>query len=154
MHLRRYKSADCKEILALFYDTVHRVNAKDYTKEQLDAWATGGESESEWDRSFCSHYTVVAVCDKSGKIMGFGDIDGGYLDRLYVGSEFQGMHVGTAICDELEKHAISNGELTVTTHASITARGFFEKRGYAVTKERQVVRRGVALTNYEAVKKL
>ena len=41
MHLRTYVSSDCKQLAGLFYQTVHSVNAKDYTKEQLDVWATG-----------------------------------------------------------------------------------------------------------------
>ena len=46
------------------------------------------------------------------------------------------------------------GELVVTTHASITARPFFEKRGYHVVKEQQVERRGVVLINYVMIKRL
>ena len=34
------------------------------------------------------------------------------------------------------------------THASITARPFFEKRGYQVLRAQQVERRGILLTNY------
>jgi putative acetyltransferase len=30
MQLREYIPADCKQLAELFYDTVHRVNAKDY----------------------------------------------------------------------------------------------------------------------------
>lgn len=41
MLIREYQSSDCKELAELFYNTVHAVNAKDYTKEQLDVWATG-----------------------------------------------------------------------------------------------------------------
>ena len=41
MIIRKYKSSDCNEIVQLFYNTVHKINAKDYTKEQLNAWATG-----------------------------------------------------------------------------------------------------------------
>lgn len=37
---------------------------------------------------------------------------------------------------------------TIVTHASITARPFFEKRGYRVVKEQQVERRGIRLTNF------
>ena len=36
----------------------------------------------------------------------------------------------------------------VTTHASITARPFFEARGYRVVRQQQVERQGVALTNF------
>ena len=34
--LRVYKPADCKALTELFYETVHSVNTKDYTKEQVD----------------------------------------------------------------------------------------------------------------------
>ena len=41
MQLRKYTPSDCVELTELFYNTVHKVNAKDYTKEQLDVWADG-----------------------------------------------------------------------------------------------------------------
>ena len=41
MELRLYRSEDCPALAQLFYDTVHTVNARDYTPEQLDAWADG-----------------------------------------------------------------------------------------------------------------
>lgn len=34
MVIREYQVSDCKELTELFYNTVHTVNAKDYTKEQ------------------------------------------------------------------------------------------------------------------------
>lgn len=143
MLVRKYRSSDCGRLAKLFYNTVHRVNAKDYTKEQLDAWATGQVDEEEWDRSLREHYSVVAVDD--GTIVGFGDISGtGYLDRLYVHADHQREGVASAICDRLE--GAVQGK--IVTHASITARPFFEKRGYIVTKEQQVERRGVLLTNF------
>lgn len=41
MLLRNYQTSDCEKLAALFYQTVHCVNVRDYTKEQLNAWATG-----------------------------------------------------------------------------------------------------------------
>ncbi len=90
------------------------------------------------------HFTVVAVDDDV--IVGFGDIDKtGYLDRLFVHKNYQKRGIAKAICDELEKKV--NTERFIT-HASITARPFFEKRGYRVLKEQQVEREGVILLNY------
>ena len=143
MVIRKYRSSDCKEIIELFYNTVHTVNAKDYTKEQLDVWATGKVELEKWDKSFQEHFTVVAVDEEI--IVGFGDIDKtGYLDRLYVHHDYQKKGVATAICNELEKVVQSN----ITTYASITAKPFFEKRGYKVIKEQKVERQGVFLTNF------
>ncbi len=81
-----------------------------------------------------------------GQIVGFGDMDEtGYLDRLYVHKDYQRQGVATAICDALEQNTKA---AEFTTHASITARPFFEKRGYTVVKVQQVERRGILLTNF------
>ena len=144
MQLREYRPSDCARLAELFYQTVHSVNAADYTPAQLDAWATGTVDLQEWNRSFLSHKTVVAVED--GIPVGFGDMDEtGYLDRLYVHREYQNKGIASAICDELERSAQGK---RITTHASITAKAFFLRRGYRVIKEQEVIRCGIALKNY------
>lgn len=146
--IREYRSTDCKEIAELFYNTVHTINAADYSKEQLDVWATGTVDLEQWDQSLQEHFTVVALDGET--IIGFGDIDRtGYLDRLYVHMDFQGMGIATSICDRLEQGSPG----TITTHAFITARPFFEKRGYRVVKSQQVERQGILLANYVMEKK-
>lgn len=143
MIIREYRPLDCEILAELFYNTVHTVNVKDYTKEQLDVWATGTVNLEQWNQSFMEHYTLVAVDDKV--IIGFGDIDKtGYLDRLYVHSDYQGKKVAAAICEQLEQ-AVQG---SIVTHASITARPFFENRGYKVVEEQQVERQGIFLTNF------
>lgn len=143
MQLRRYKQSDCRELAELFYNTVHTVNAADYNNEQLNAWATGHVDLEAWNKSLQEHYSIVAV-DK-GIIVGFGDIDQtGYLDRLYVHADYQGRGVATAICNKLEQSVSGK----IVTHASVTAKPFFEKRGYKVIKEQSVERQGVFLTNF------
>ena len=143
MLIRAYQSSDCAEMIELFYSTVHTVNARDYTAEQLNVWATGQVDWKQWNQSFHDNYTIVAV---EGKIIvGFGDISRtGYLDRLYVHKDYQRKGIAAAICNELE----SKVHQTIVTHASITARPFFETRGYKVLQEQQIERQGVFLTNY------
>lgn len=144
MQLREYQPSDCAQMAELFYQTVHSVNAKDYTQEQLDAWATGEVDLQAWDSSFRAHRTIVAT--ENGEIVGFGDMDGsGYLNRLYVHKDYQRQGVASAICDELECFAAGK---TITTHASITAKSFFQHRGYRVVRQQEVIRRGVAFTNF------
>lgn len=144
MQLREYITSDCEQLAKLFYQTVHSVNAKDYTREQLDVWATGKADLTEWNKTFLEHYTIVAV--EHDEIVGFGDIDKtGYLDRLFVHKDHQGKGIASAICDTLEQWA---GKGTITTHASITAKPFFEKRGYHMVREQQVNRNDIILINY------
>ena len=143
MKLRKYQASDCEKIVELFYHTVHTVNAKDYTKEQLNVWATGQIDLEMWNQSFQEHFTIVAV--DNNLIVGFGDIDKtGYLDRLYIHSDYQRQGIAAAICDQLEQ-AVPG---TIVTHASITARPFFEKRGYIVEKEQKRKANLLSLTNF------
>lgn len=143
MIIRDYQPSDCEEITELFYNTVHTVNAKDYTKEQLDVWATGQVDLEKWNQSLQEHYSIVAI--ENEVIVGFGDIDKtGYLDRLFVHADYQGKGIATGICNQLEQTIQGN----ITTHSSITAKPFFEKRGYRVIKEQQVERQGIFLANF------
>lgn len=136
--LRHYQPSDCPALEKLFYDTVHTVCAKDYTPEALDAWAPVGARN--WNESFLEHRTLVAELD--GEIVGFGDADGSYLDRLYVSCRHQRRKIATLLCDALET------AMPMETHASLTARPFFEKRGYRVLRRQQVERNGQLLTNF------
>lgn len=150
MTIRRYKSADCPALAKLFYDTVHAVNARDYTPEQLNAWASGSVDLRQWDSSLSKHFSLVA--QEGGLIVGFGDMDeSGYLDRLYVHKDFQRRGIASALCDRLERAFPVE---RISTHASITAKPFFFSRGYAVMKEQQVCRAGVLLTNFVMEKRL
>ena len=144
MIIKEYEPADCEHLAKLFYGTVHTINAKDYSQEQLNVWATNKIDLEVWNKSLSEHYTVVAV--ENNIIVGFGDIDkSGYLDRLYVHKDYQRQGIATAICDKLEQAVKVN---KIITHASITAKPFFEQRSFKVVKEQQVERNGIALTNY------
>ena len=146
--LRRYRPEDCAKLAELFYETVHVVNAKDYTKAQLDAWAPEERDLVAWNESFLSHYTLVA--EIASEIAGFGDMDeNGYLDRLYVGRNCQRQGIAGAICRALERAC--PGKL-FTVCASITAKPFFEKMGYKVERSQEVVRNGIRLKNYRMIK--
>lgn len=143
--LRLYRPADLPQIAKLFYDTVHTVNAKDYTPEQLEAWADGKIDVAAWDESFQRHYTIVV--EKDGMIVGFGDIDlqKSYLDKLYIHKDHQRQGIANHICNELEK---ATAIRPITVHASVTAKPFFEERGYTAIKKQEVERKGIKLTNY------
>ena len=133
MILRKYRLEDCKSMAELFYETVHSVNAADYTPEQLNVWATGKVDLEAWDKSFREHFTIVAEETKEEK-QDFGKH-----------KDHQRQGIASAICDELERAVPAE---KITTHASITAKPFFLKRGYRVVLEQQVERGGLLLINY------
>ena len=147
MIIRQYKNEDCNIVSKLFYETVHSVNAKDYTAEQLSVWANNADSLKSRSNDLLNQRTLIA--EMNGVIVGFGSIDkSGYLDLLFVHKDYQKQGIAIALCNELEKDFA-----VIKTYASITAKQFFENRGYSVVKAQEVERSGVKLINYEMQKK-
>lgn len=147
MNLRNYQHPDAPLIARLFFDTVHSVNKRDYTGKQLQAWTGPAPDPEKWDRILPRHHCLVAV--EGDTLLGFADMDsGGFLHHLYVHRDHQGEGIGTALCDALERE--SPGPFT--THASITARPFFEKRGYHILNKQQVEKEGIIMTNFVMIK--
>ncbi len=152
--VRLYRPEDLEELILLFYQTVQSVALKDYSREEVQAWAPSPEEVDRvaWGESLKAHYTVVA--QRGETLVGFGDMDDqGYLDRLYVHGEFQGRGVATALTEALEGYARGRGVETLSVHASRTARPFFEGRGYQVVHSQKVLRRGVWLENFRMERK-
>lgn len=48
MNIRKFENTDLKQVLQLFYDTVHTINSKHYNKEQLNAWAPKNPNYIKW----------------------------------------------------------------------------------------------------------
>ena len=151
MKVRGYCSKDSEETLKLFYDTVHSVNAVDYNQAQLDAWAPKNRDLIKWDNRLSSNYSVVV--EKDGVIIGFGSADNaGYFDLLYIHKDYQGIGVATLIANDIERYIFRTGFQTITTAASITAKSFFEKRGYLVQEKQNVEVRGQLFVNFKMKK--
>lgn len=145
MKIRQMKGEDGAETLRLFQDTVRAVCAGDYSPAQLRAWI-GERSLRDWTGSFFTEGRRALVAEEDGKIVGFADMtEDGYFDRLYVHKNFQSRGVATALADELERGCAAPA---FTVYASITARAFFEKRGYALLRENAVLRGGETLLNF------
>ena len=73
MYLRLYRPEDLESLTRLFFETIHTVNAGDYTPEQLWAWAPGAVDAARWDHTLREHHSLVAL--DGDLIIGFGDMD-------------------------------------------------------------------------------
>ena len=153
MILRPYAKEDLPQILALFRETVHAVNAADYTPRQLEAWAPSELDVKKWEASLAAHYALLAW--EKEKLLGFGDIDeSGYLGRLYVAADSLRRGIGRALSEAVEEYARAKGVRRLSVYASITAKPFFEKMGYRALRSQEAERRGVLLTNFYMEKNL
>jgi|ERR1043166_2145070 ribosomal protein S18 acetylase RimI-like enzyme len=153
LRIRPYAGQDLDAIINLFSGTVRQVNCRDYTHEQIEAWAPPTVDRERWRKRLDALRTVVAEID--GTIAGFAAANGqGYLDFLYTHHTFLRRGVASALCEEIEAGYRAAGVRLVFTHSSITARPFFQSIGFRVVSERTVQIGAVSLTNYRMEKEL
>ena len=147
MRIRPYEQADAAAIVALFYETVHRVAAADYTPEQLDAWAPEVPDPAAWHARMAPRHTLVA--EDKGEILAFAELEeGGTLHMFYCRHDAQRQGIGSRLFGKIQNAARGLGLRRMVAHASITARPFFERQGFRVVKQNRVEHHGVALTNF------
>lgn len=152
--IRDLKREDIKSCINLFQKTVHSVNADDYSPEQLEVWAPKAiDPESDQWQSLLQNFSRVAELDN--EIVGFIDMTkSGYLDRLYVHKDHQGKGIASRLLNKIEQLAKQQSISEITTEASITAKRFFESRGYQVVNEQQKEFKGMKFTNFLMKKKI
>jgi putative acetyltransferase len=151
--IRDYAASDAPEIARLFFETVRSVNRADYSEEQVETWAPGVPDPKEWHARMNGRRTLVA--EEGGKVVGFAELEGdGHLDMLYAREDAVGWGVGRGLYEAVEREARSQGRGRIFTEASITARPFFERRGFRMVREESVVVRGVSMTNFVMEKDL
>ena len=151
--IAEFESRDLEEILDLFYNTIHSVNARDYSKNQLDAWGIANPDRDRWLLRLSRNKTYVAKLNNI--IVGFGDLNSQYyIDRLYTHKNYQNIGIGTSILKMLEEDAMKLGYRTVYTEASITAKSFFLSKGYTVVTRQNKHHNGEVFINYIMEKKL
>ena len=132
----------------LFQNTVLAVNSKDYSQAEVEDWASCGDDLSNIEEMIKTHYFIVAVNQQS-QIVGFSSITPqGYLHSMFVHKDFQGKGIATMLLEEIERYAITAGIMRITSEVSLTARPFFEKKGYIVKEEQKRKANQLSLTNF------
>ena len=152
MKIRLFRQQDADQIAQLFYKTVHEINIRDYSSNQVKAWSPDDIHFRNWAEVCSNRFTYVA--DKEGVIVGFGELEpDGHIDCFYCHKNYQRCGVGSQIYQAIEAKALELGLNRLFTSASITALAFFQRMGFSVVKEQQVSCRGEIFINY-AMEKL
>jgi putative acetyltransferase len=145
--LRPYRPDDAPALLALFRDTIRRVNSRDYSPAQIAAWTSDDIDTGTWFGRFEGRF--VPVAEEAGRAVGFAELErNGHIDRVYVSADYQRRGVGRQLVVALVAEARRVGLARLYTEASITARPFFEAQGFTVLAPQVVTCRGVEFVNY------
>jgi putative acetyltransferase len=147
MQIRQYQPQDAGQMAQLIYDTVHTINQRDYSLDQINAWMPGVPSEEVWAARYPDRIAFVA--DDQGTIAGFAELEpNGYIDCFYCHYSYQRQGIGRQLYQRLEEEAKSLNLERLLVEASITARLFFERMGFQTLHGNQVIRNHVRLTNF------
>ena len=151
VNVRPYKPEDTATLARLFTETVHSVNATDYSREQLAAWAPDPPDMEHWRRRLSERIAFVAEHDS--EIVGFATLEpDGHLDYIYAHRRFQRQGVASALFQRIEQEAISRGVIRIFAEASTTARPFFEHVGFRMIASQRIKHRGISFINYRMEK--
>ncbi len=152
--LRKLSEEDISVLQTLFRETVLHVNARDYTREEVEDWVSCGES-AEHMKELLARNDYVAALNEQDEIIGFSSMNTeGYLHSLFVHKDYQRVGVGSLLLSAVEKKAREYGVSEITSEVSLTARPFFEKRGYEVVKVQKRRANRLELTNFVMRKRL
>ena len=91
IEVRNYKKTYAPALAIIYYNTIHVINSRDYTQEQVNTWAPKSSLETkDWIKKWEKLLPFVAVIDDIP--VGFieFDADKGYIDGFYVHHKHQG----------------------------------------------------------------
>ncbi len=146
MHIRPFRLGDEAALLAVYRSAIHLVACRDYSPEQLRAWAPEHIDEAAWARRMQALQPFVAQEGRS--IVGYADVQrDGYIDHFFVSGERPRQGIGRALMERLHAQALHWGLRELRADVSLTAQPFFARFGFAIVERRVPVRQGVALPN-------
>jgi len=153
MNFRIATISDLQEMKQLYIETIQSVCKNDYNPAQIEAWISGVKNTDRWTEVIESQFVLLAIIQN--QIVGFGTLkDGNYIDFFYIHKDFQRQGIADKILAELELEAKNHNSKIITSDISITAKPFFEKKGFVVKAEQKNIRLGVELINYKMEKHL
>lgn len=145
--------SDLKEMQELYIETIKHVCKNDYNSAQIDVWISGVKNTERWVVVINTQFVLLAIIED--QIVGFGTLkDGNYIDFFYIHKEFQRQGIADRLLTELQLEAKKQHSKVITSDVSITARPFFEKKGFIVKAEQRNIRFGIELINYKMEKNL
>ena len=92
MLIRDYQPLDAEATLDVFRHAIRVTASRDYSPEQIAAWAPGDTNITRWAARRAAARTVVATLDD--RVVGFTDLDDrGYIDMMFVDPNVAGPFV-------------------------------------------------------------
>jgi putative acetyltransferase len=149
--VRPYQKGDCEKLADIFNRSVRQSASRDYSPEQILAWAPDQRDMQKFSARLAAKPTFVAEVD--GHAAGFTDLEAsGHMDMLFVDPSFQRQGVARTLLDFVIASARAQDITRVHSEVSITARPVFERHGFTVLAEQSVEKNGQNFCSYRMEK--
>lgn len=146
IHIRSFNHKDSPLLWRLFFDAVHRTAAKDYSQEQLNAWAPYQNDLALWSEKMRQINPFIIECDQT--IVGYADLQAdGLIDHFFIAAAANRKGFGSLLMNHIIKTAQRRNISYLYAYVSLTAQPFFSRFGFQIELRQQVKLRNVLLTN-------
>jgi putative acetyltransferase len=150
--IRPANAAEISSLGDVFIRAIEGTAKRDYDTAQIAAW-TSKASTAEFSTALADGVTILA--EHHDQPIAFAQLcPNDCIRMLYVDPEWASLGIATLMCQYLEDEARILGSKRLTTHASHTAKRFFESMGFKTEQEETVEVNGVALTRTRMEKRL
>ncbi len=150
--IRDFQSADAAALKSLIHRTIATCYPGHYCAEAVRFFLNYHDEEAIC-RDASEGCTVIL--ERAGKIVGTGMLVADEIKRVFVEPAAQGLGMGRRIMQYLEDRARSSGVATVKLDASLPAKAFYDRLGYAtVEKTSRPVENGRGLDFFKMQKVL
>lgn len=118
--IRQFFKGDEIALFRVFFSAVHEVASRDYTTEQVNAWAPADTDPQLWAARMRDLHPFVVEIDK--QIVGYADLQpDGYIDHFYVSGACPRQGIGTLLMNRIHEEARLLGLKELTSDVSKTA---------------------------------
>jgi putative acetyltransferase len=153
--IRPYAPGDGALLAAIFVRSIEGIGVRDYTPDQVAAWAGRRPAAERFDTWASDGRTALVALNAADQPVAFGDVEAdGHIDLLYCAPEAAGTGVTAQLYVALETAARKQGVTRLYSEASEAARRFFLKQGFTVLHRRDFEVAGVPIHNYAVEKTL
>jgi putative acetyltransferase len=147
-NIRRAIHDDAQAIIDSHVRSIREICSKDYSPEQIEAWAGKNFKSNLWHQSIDRDLVWSVVV--GSKVSGFGHLavmsEGvGEVMGLYFAPEARGLGAGKKLFQIIKEEAKQNGVKELHLHATITAKSFYEQCGFIQIEESSIGMRGVQI---------
>jgi putative acetyltransferase len=152
IQVREFQRGDEPALRLVFESAIHDVAIRDYTLEQVNAWAPRQFDQELWAKRMQGIAPFVVARDDV--IVAYADVQTtGYIDHFFVSAPANGQGIGRRLMQRIHERAAQLGIPELTSEVSRTAQPFYLHFGFEIVDKHVNEVRGVGI-EYAAMRKL